>query len=143
MVFEDSYLEYRIQVQNYELHKQYTAYGDLIYHNPRAKELNARVRPSISGYIQQLGNVMPDILNNLGRRFLRFNRFQFEIINSHLDLKENHQIGISFFSESYFLNEIVGNYLLITQSENDNEEKLTELVQIQPYLSIYSIKENE
>lgn len=144
IVFDESYMEFRMQIQNFEMHRQYPFYGELIHHVPQAKELPARVLPSVSGYITQLDNILPDILNNNGRRFMRFEHFEFEIINSHFELKEKHQIGISFFSDPYFWLDTIGNYLLISGTTvPEKGPVLTETLQLQPYLSIYNIQDYE
>lgn len=144
-IFDDSYLEYRMQVQNFEKHKDYLSYGELIHYSPEAKSLNARVAPAITGYIQQLQNITPDILNNLGRRFLKFNKFTFELINSHFEQKEKHQVGINFFSEPYIWEETVGNYMIVTLKDQpkSNAPQLAETILMPPYLGIYTIKDHE
>lgn len=144
-VFEDSYAEFRMQIQNYVQFRQYPDYGLLVHHVPQARQLNQQVTPAITGYIQQLESITPDILNNLGRRFLRFERFQFELINSHFEQKDRHQIGISFFSEPMVWHATVGNYLLLSSKAQaaQSEPLLTHLMQLQPFLSIYHLHPKE
>lgn len=145
LIFDDSYMEYRMQVQNFEQHKEYPAYGELIYYVPQAKELTARVAPAITGYIQQLNGTVPDVLNNLGRRFMKFEDFTFELINSHFEQKEKHQVGINFFSEPYIWEGDTGNYMIITPKNQNNGDgpRFAETLMLPPYLSIYTIKDYE
>jgi hypothetical protein len=119
-VLEDSYAEFRLQVQNFAQVKQYPVFAELVHHVPEAKKINQMVGPAITGYIQQLDEVMPDILNNLGRRFIRFKNYRFEIINSHFDQLEKHQVAISFFSEPMIWHGTIDNYLLLSSAGQGN-----------------------
>ncbi|MEO7211979.1 hypothetical protein [Mucilaginibacter sp.] len=140
-VLEDSYAEFRLQVQNFAEAKQYPSFAELVHEVPGAQKINQMVGPAITGYIQQLNEVVPDILNNLGRRFIKFKNYQFEIINSHFDSREKHQVAISFFSEPMIWYGTIDNYLLLAPSGQETQEVLTHIMQLQPYLSIYSITE--
>ncbi|RYE36187.1 MAG: hypothetical protein EOP42_04240 [Sphingobacteriaceae bacterium] len=142
LVFEDSYAEFRIQMQNYEQFRQYPAYGDLVHHAPKARQLSQQVTPAITGYMQQLNSIVPDIFNNLGRRFLHFERFHFEIINSHFEQKDRHQVAINFFSEPMIWHATIDSYLLLSpEAQTEEGEIHTHLMQLQPFLSIHSLKE--
>ena len=143
MVHEDSYMEFKMQAQNFSAGTNYTTYAELIYNFPSAQKLAAMVTPAITGYIQQLDNVIPDILNTLGRRFLRFNAFQFEIINSDIMDRNKHSIAVNFFSEPLLWHDTVDNHLLVSVYNEQVEigsEILTRLFQLQAYLNIHSIK---
>ncbi|OOQ58002.1 hypothetical protein [Mucilaginibacter pedocola] len=141
LVFDDSYAEFRMQVQNFAEVKQYPAFGELVHYVPAARKLNQMVGPAITGYIQQLNEVVPDVLNNLGRRFLKFKHYQFEIINSHLNDRSKHQVAISFFSEPMVWHSTIDSYLLLAAAGQETEEVFTHLVQLQPYLSIHTLTE--
>jgi hypothetical protein len=143
MVHEDSYMEFKIQAQNLSAGTAYTSYAELVRQIPSAQKLAAMVMPSVSGYLQQLGNVMPDILNILGRRFLKINSFQFEIINSDINDRDKHVVAVNFFSEPLVWHDTVDSYLLVSPLNNEAEadaEVLTDLLQLQAYLNIHSVK---
>ncbi len=142
-MLEDSYAEFRLQVQNFAQVKQYPSFAELVHQVPEAKKINQMVGPALTGYIQQLNEVVPDILNNLGRKFIKFKTYQFEIINSHFDQQEKHQVAISFFSEPMIWCGTIDNYLLLAPVGQETREVLTHMMQLQPYLSIYSITEME
>jgi len=142
MVHDDSYMEFKMQAQNYSAGTSYTSYAELIRHFPNAQKLPAMVSPAITGYVQQLNNIIPDILNTLGRRFLKFNTFQFEIINSDITDQDKHTIAINFFSEPLLWHDKIDNYLLVSVYNDQvavDDEVLTNLFQLQPYLNIHSI----
>ncbi|UEG52115.1 hypothetical protein LLH06_14205 [Mucilaginibacter daejeonensis] len=145
MVFEDSYMEFKIQAQNYTLGTSYTYYADIIRHIPQASQLVARVTPSVTGYIQQLDQVIPDLVNNIGKRFLTFSNFEFEIINSSLVRREDHRIAISFYSGELLWLDTIGDMLLLAKPTNGPAEEInievqTFLFKIPPYVNIHSIR---
>lgn len=143
LVFEASYLEFKMQAQNYSNGTTFTTYTDLLSHVPNAQRILGMVTPAITGYIQQLNGVVPDILTNVGRRFLKFYKFQLEIINSDINDKGKHQLAISFFTEPMQWHDTIGNLLLVSDSQVSSalgNEVLTNLFQLQPYVNIHSIK---
>lgn len=142
MVFEDSFLEFRLQAQNYSVGTNYSSYADLLHHVHNANRLAGRITPAVTGYMQQLDGIMPDMLNNLGRRFLKFDKYQLEIINSDINDKDKHKIAINFYSAPLVWHDTVASLLLVSeQGSDDGAETLTNLFQIQPYLNIHTIKE--
>ncbi|MDQ1140298.1 hypothetical protein [Pedobacter agri] len=81
-VHEDSFLEFKMQSQFYNQDGKYGTFAELLMHVPGADKLHFLVSAAITGYLRQLNGIIPDILDNLGRRFLTFENFKFEIINS-------------------------------------------------------------
>ncbi|MBD1391757.1 hypothetical protein [Mucilaginibacter glaciei] len=143
MFFNDSYLEFKMQAQNYTQGTQITSYAELIRTDPNANKLAGMITPAITGYIQQLQNVVPDILNNSGRRFLRFNRFQLEIINSDIYHRARHQIELNFYTEPLVWHDTIGNFMLVSDCDAAGEEVRTNLFELQPFLNIYTIKQQQ
>jgi hypothetical protein len=143
LVFESSYTEFSMQAQFYNQEKKYKTFGELLMNVPGSEKLHFLVSAAVTGYIQQLGNTIPDILNNQGKHFLLFKNYRFEIINSAINSKETHQIAINFFSEPLVWHDTVHNFLLLSPvgKEHNEDGILTDLVQLQPFLSIYSVKE--
>ncbi|PIQ21894.1 MAG: hypothetical protein COW65_06445 [Cytophagales bacterium CG18_big_fil_WC_8_21_14_2_50_42_9] len=139
LVFEDSYREFKMQAQLYNQDNKYRSFAELLQHAPGAEQLHFLVSAAVTGYLQTLNEVVPDIINNLGKHFLRFNKYQFEIINSDLQNKSRHQVAFNFYSEPLVWHETISNYLLVSENKAANGEVLTDLVQLQPYLSIYSL----
>jgi hypothetical protein len=142
-VFESTYAEFLLQSQFYNQEKKYTSFSELLLNVKGSEKLHFLVSAAVTGYLQQLGDKVPDVLNNLGKHFLVFKNYQFEIINSDIKNKSRHQIAINFYSEPLLWRDTIGNYLLISaaQEEKNNDGILTNLVQLQPFLSIYSLKE--
>ena len=142
-VFESTYKEFLMQSQFYDQEKKYSSFSELLIHVPGAEKLHFLVSAAITGYMQQLNGKVPDILDNLGRQVLTFNDYRFEIINSDTRNKAIHQIAVNFFSEPVKWHDITGNYLLISASDATvtADGVLTNMLALQPFLSIYSIKE--
>ena len=142
-VFDSTYTEFLMQSQYYNQEKKYSSFGEFIQNVPGAEKLHFLVSAAIVGYLKQLDRVIPDILNNLGKHFLKFTGYRFEIINSDIKNKTNHQVAINFFSEPLAWHDTVGGYLLVSllNGEKNEDGILTDLVQLQSFLSIYSLKE--
>lgn len=140
-VHEDSFAEFKMQSQFYNQKKQYNTFAEMNLNVPGADKLHFLVGGSIAGYLQQLNGIIPDILDSLGRRFLTFENFKFELINSDINNIEKHKLAINFFSKPLLWHNTIGRHLLVSQfKENFEEEIYTNLFQLQPFLSIYSIK---
>lgn len=140
-VHEDSFTEFKMQSQLYNQEKQYNTFAEMNLHVPGADKLHFLVGGSIAGYLQQFNGVIPDILDDLGRRFLTFENFKFELINSDINNIDKHKIAINFFSKPLLWHDTIEKHLLVSQfKESIEHEILTNLFQLQPFLSIHSIK---
>jgi hypothetical protein len=140
LVFEDSYTEFKMQAQLYNQEKKYSSFAELRQQVPGADQLHFLVSAAVIGYIKQLNETIPDILNNLGKQFLRFTKFQFEIINSDLQDKSKHQMAINFYSEPLCWHETIGNFLLVSDKPAEAGEVQTNLFQLQSYMNIHSLQ---
>ena len=144
-VFDSSYTEYAMQSQLYNREKKYTTFAELLLHVQGADKLHFLVSASIAGYMHQLNGRVPDLLNNLGKHFLEFTNYHFEIINSDIKNKAAHRVAINFFSEPLIWHDTIDNFLLVSpvKQEATEDGALTIMVQVQPFLSIYSLKKEE
>ncbi len=141
LVRDDSYRELRMQAQYFNPAQQYRTFGELLHHVPAAERLHGLVGGSVVGYLQQLGGLVPDVLDNLGRRFLRFEQFQFEIINSDLLDPSKHQVAVNFFSVPLRWLDTVGPYLLVAGAAKAGAPTPLHTFQLQPFLAIHSLTE--
>ena len=140
-VFDDTYTEFLMQSQLYNQEKKYTSFSDILTHAPAAEKLHFLVSAAVIGYLQQLHGKVPDQLNSLGRLFLPFNQYRFEIINSDVKDKTKHQVAINFFTDHLVWHDTINNQLLVSIPGNiENGEILTELFTLPPFVSIYSLK---
>lgn len=146
LVFADSYREFRMQAQLYNQQGQYRTFGELLHYVPGADKLHFLVGGSLGGYVQQLGGLVPDIVNNVGRYFLKISRYQFELINSDLHDQSRHQVAINFYAEPLLWHDTIAPYLLVSEAAAPAEassEVLTHLFQLQPYLTIHALRPAE
>lgn len=142
MIFDDTYSEFCMQAQYYNQENRYQSFAQLIREVPGADKLHFLVSSAAYGYIQQLKERIPDIVNALGKQFLTFRKFKFEIINSDIRNKAAHQVAVNFFSEELIWFDTIGNSLLVAENETAGVETvLTNLFVLQPFLNIYSVKE--
>ncbi len=143
LVFESSYKEFQMQSQFYNQEKKHNSFAELLINVPASEKLHFLVSAAVIGYLQQLNGLTPDILDNLGRHFLKFKNFRFEIINSDIKDRSAHKIAINFFSEPVIWHDTVNDHLLVSSVDGEKTEDglLTHLLQLQPFLSIYSLKE--
>ena len=142
LVLADSYREFRMQAQLYNQDGHYRTFGELLHYVPSAEKLHFLVGGSIGGYMQQLKGLVPEIVNNVGRHFLKFTHYQFELINSDLHDPSKHQVAINFYSELLHWHDTIGTYLLVSDAAAlaaASGEVLTHLFQLQPYLTIHAL----
>lgn len=143
-VFDDTYAEFLMQSQLYNREKKYQSFAELVLNVPGAEKLHFLVSAAVTGYLQQLNGLVPDIVNNNDKHFLTFTNYRFEIINSDIKSKSAHKIAISFYSGQWVWHETINDFLLVSALSNDKKGAgdgmvLTEMVSLQPFLSIHSI----
>jgi len=146
-VFDDTYLEFFMQAQSFNPGDRYTTFQELIEHVPGAEKLHNMTSRAALGYIRQLNNLMPDIMNQAGQLSVPFSQFKFEIIQSHVATKDAHKIAISFYSNPITWIDTVGNILLIAYGDqrealNNGSSVDTDMIPIQPNLTITSFQQN-
>ncbi|WP_443936762.1 hypothetical protein [Pedobacter sp. MW01-1-1] len=138
--FEDSFAELKMQAQLYNTENKWNTFAELRHQNPQADKLHFLVGASLMGYIQQLHGIIPDVVDNLGRRFLRFEHSKFEIINSDLTQIAKHQVAVNFFSTPVLWHDTIDDFLLISHQKLAHEsEHFTNLFKIPPFVSIHSL----
>jgi len=143
-VFEDSFKEFRMQFQFYNTANSYATFSKLLADNPTADKLHFLVSAAVTGYIAQLGGKIPDVQNTLGKTFLAFHLYRFEIIDSNIHNKNDHRIAIIFYSEPLQWIDSIGDQLLLsTDTVNDSIESAiqTEFLKLQPFISIHSFQQ--
>jgi hypothetical protein len=142
----DSYAEFLMQAQLYNREKKYTTFNELLANVPGAEKLHFLVSASITGYIKQFNGFVPDVTNATGKTFLPFEQCRFEIINSDITNAAKHRVAINFIARPVTWIDTLGSQLLIATTDFGNEgqnEVLTEIITLQPQLTIHSFKHAE
>lgn len=141
MAFEDSFQEFKMQAQRFNPGNRHNSFSDILLNNSIAEQLHFLVSGAVVGYIKQLNERVPDVINTLGKHFLPFKQFRFEIINSDIKDISKHKIAVNFFSEPVTWVDTIGDTLVVSiNNVYENDELLTDTVTMIPFLSIYSIK---
>jgi len=141
-VFESSYTEFLMQSQLYNQEKKYSSFAEILHHVPAAEKLHFLVSAAVTGYVQQLKGIIPGVLDNLGRHFLSFDSYRFEIINSDIKNKSQHKVAINFISQPMTWHYTIDNYMLVSEKGQTSTEdgELTHMIEMQPFLNIHSLK---
>ncbi len=141
-VFEDTYQEFFMQAQLYNQGDKYQTFQELLANVPNADQLHYLTSRVAMGYLKQLNQVIPDVVNASGRPFIPFTQFKFEILASHVQKKEDHKIAIFFYSDLLTWLDTVHQLLV---SYGDHREALqagqevsTDLIAQQTNLNIWS-----
>ena len=146
-VFDDTYLEFFMRAQYFDPQGQYTTLKALEENIPQAHQIHGMVSTAAIGYLQQLKDIMPEIVNAHGKLCLSFKRFKFEIIHSHIQNKSEHKIAIYFYSEPLTWIDSIGNHLLVaygnqTEAIKNGIDVATDIIDLQPNLSISFFKKH-
>ncbi|GAB3891369.1 hypothetical protein [Spirosoma agri] len=144
-VFDETHQEFFIQAQQYDQANRYQTFQDLLINVPRAEQLHYLTSRVAMGYLKQLNQVMPDVVNAFGNQCLPFTQFKFEILASHVQQKAAHKIAIYFYSDPLTWLDTIDNNLLIAYGDQreairSGHEVSTDLVALQPYLNIWSFQ---
>lgn len=144
LIAEDSYTEFKMQCQRFNEGGKYSSFGEMLYNNPSAEQLHFLTSAAAAGYVKQLNNKIPDVQNTLGKTFLPFSNFKFEIINSDTKDKTKHRVAVSFYSNPVQWITTVGNAMVIAVNNTvENGELLTDTFVMPSFVSIYSIKQTD
>ncbi|MEN2414588.1 hypothetical protein [Flavobacterium mesophilum] len=142
-VFEDTFKEYQMQSQQFNLETNpKNKFRELLAENPKAEKLHFLIGIAASGYVDQLKGKFHRVTDVLGNNYFPFINYQLDIINTDRTDLSKHKIGITFYSPllSYF-GIVEGNYLISLDSDDVNEYE-TIMFPVQKNLSICYIKNN-
>lgn len=139
LVFEDTWREFKMQAQLFNQEKKYSTFSQLVLNVPAAEKLHFLVSAAAVNYIRQLGNKIPDVVNNIGKIFLGFSNFYFEIVNSDIQNKTVHSVAVNFYSDELIWHETIGEYLLLSPVDVATADQ-THLYKLQPFVNIHSYK---
>jgi hypothetical protein len=141
LVHEDSYAEFKMQAQRFNEGNKYNSFAEILQHNAAAEKLHFLTSAAANGYVNQLNGKIPDVLNTLGKHFLPFKNYRFEIINSDIKEAAKHTVAVNFFSEPVVWIDTVGAAMIVAvNNAAENSELLTDTFIMPPFVSIYSIK---
>ena len=117
-VFNDTFEEFFMQSQVYNPQNSYPTLAEMTGANPKAYSLHYKVGFAIGLYVQQLGRYMPGVHDMLGKPCVSLQSHRFEIIASDVRNKAAHQVAITFLSADLVLHEVLGNSMLLSESND-------------------------
>ncbi len=139
LVWQAAYDEYLLQVQYFDNEGRHHRYADLLQAVPAAEKLPFLVSGAIYGYLQQLHGKIPDIVNNIGKYFMQFSQYEFEILRADRDKPASFRIAISFYSDALVWLDTIGDYLLLKNRKDKTGS--THLFALRPYVNIHMLNE--
>jgi hypothetical protein len=145
MVFDDTWQEFYMQVQSFNPGNAYQYFWEILANVPNADHLHYLTSRAAMGYLRQLNDRIPDVTNTQGLISLPFNQFKFEVLSAQVEQKDTFRIAIFFYSEPLTWVDTVGDQLLIAYGDQQSalrqwQEVSTDLIPLQPNLSIWSFK---
>lgn len=132
-----------MQAQQYDQAGKYPSFQELLDHVPNAEQLHYLTSRVAVGYLKQLNQLIPDVVNAFGRRCLPFTQFKFELLTSHVQHKELHRVAIFFYSDPLTWIDALEGKLLIAYGDQrealrTGAEVNTDLIALQPDLSVWT-----
>ena len=145
-VFHASYNEFLLKSQAYNPGKKFKTFSELKANDGRANSLHYKSGFAAAGFINNLNKQIPCLHDTHGRS-ISFITYTFEIIESGITDKSKHKIAIIYFTGTFALLEVIGDYLLLATGDQPNDvfQKNVEafLLKMQPDLSIVSYQSLE
>ena len=142
LVFEDSYTEFKMQAQRFNEGNKHSSFAAILQQHAAAAQLHFLTSGAATGYVQQLNGIIPDVQNTLGKQFLPFKNFRFEIINSDIKDISKHRVAINFYTEPVIWVDTVGGTMIVSVNNTvENGELLTDSFMLPPFVSIYAVKQ--
>lgn len=142
-VFADTHREFYMQAQFFDQQNKYSTFREIVENIPKADQMHYLVSTAAVGYIRQLNERIPDVINPFGKLVIPFKNFRFEIIQSHRKNKEHHKVAIYFYSDTLTWIDSLDHHLLVAIGDkfdalNKGHEVETETVLLKPGLTICS-----
>lgn len=145
LVFDETYQEFYRQAQSYNPQGQYQTFGQLLDNVPGAEQLHYLTSRVAMGYLRQLNQIIPDVVNAFGKPCLPFTQFKFEILASHVEHPEAHRIAIYFYSDPLTWLDTIAHQMVVAYGDQREalragNEVQTDLIALPPYVSIWSFQ---
>lgn len=146
-VFDDTHREFYMQAQQFDQAGSCATFHEILKQNPKADQMHYLVSTAAIGYIRQLQEKIPGVLNVFGSPCVAFRNFRFEIVQSHIRNKALHRVAIYFYSDALtWIDTIPGQHLLVAPGNHldalSRGEKVdTEMIAMMPNLSICSYQQ--
>ena len=133
-IFHATYSEFRIQQQSFSKGRELHTWEDIRTTFPKSDPaLPFKVSFSIAGLISSLQSRIPELHDALGNNNILFIQHRFGLITSDTRDPAQHAVSITYITDEFILNEIIGNQLLLSEQPPQAFQ-----LKMQPGLSIVS-----
>lgn len=121
-VFETTYKEYQLQHQLFNTQENpCITFRELLALNEKAAQLHFLVGAAAEGYVAQLKGKLPHVTDELGKHCFPFTGYELDIINTNISDRNQHKIGMTFYSPLVQLLDIVNqSYWISLDTEKDH-----------------------
>lgn len=125
-IFEDTYLEYRIQHQVFDKDGEAVQnYWELLKKNEFAARIPFLLSAIASNYVLQLAGVIRTLPDVLGSTFFPFVDFKLDLVSSNVEDISKHRIGLTFFTPELLWIDTVDNKYLLSDDVQKSESYTT------------------
>jgi hypothetical protein len=138
-VWESTYQEFLMQVQLFNTPESpILSFRELLLHNPKAEQLHYLVGIAAHAYVLQWKGIVYASPDQLGRFTLPFEQYRMELLNSHIQDRNQHHIALTFTSPWLTLLDVIDGHYLVSAAEPANiaEGVETLMFKMQPNLAI-------
>lgn len=118
-IWDSTYQEFLMQSQLFNDSKMpIKTFKKLLSKNEKAQQLHFLVSTAAHPYVLQWKGVIYHLADNLGNNFMPFSNYQMDIIDSNIEDKKAHEIGLTFFTPLLSLIDIwEGHYVVAFEEE--------------------------
>jgi hypothetical protein len=113
-VFDDSYSEFLLQAQRYNKDNQFTSFGEMTEHDPKANSLHYKVGFAIGLYMQELNGQIPGLWDVQHTTGIPFATHQLEIVSSDVTDKRQHAVAITYTTDALTFVGNAGEYMILS-----------------------------
>ncbi|MDO5614579.1 MAG: hypothetical protein Q4G16_00180 [Cruoricaptor ignavus] len=136
-VFEDTFLEYKIQHQVFDdKNNPVKNYWELLAKNPNAERIPFLLASAVSGYVMQLNGVIKSLPDVLGTTFFPIDDYRLDLVSSNIEDASKHKIGITFYTPLLTLIDIIDGKFLLSKTTEDSSNFDTFMFPFHPQVSI-------
>ena len=120
-ILNDSYEEFLIQAQRYNMDGKFKTFAEMKAADPKANSLHYKVGFAVGLYLQALENKIPGLFDLSQKINIPFGICEFELVYSDIADRSKHIIALNYITNELTLHGQAGEYLVL--SAGDNREK--------------------
>jgi hypothetical protein len=123
-IFNASYDEFILKSQAYNTERKFRRFSEMMHHDGRANSLHYKLSFPVLPYMELLQKRIPLLQDNAGK-YVLFDKWQFELIDSDIRNKAAHKMAIIYSTEIITVIETLGEFMLLAYG--DRSESITDV----------------